>query len=367
MKKICHMTSAHETNDGRIFRKECTSLAQCGYDVYLVGGGESREENGVHVVGVGENEGGRLNRMLRFSRKVYMAALAVDADVYHLHDPELLLYGLKLKKKGKKVIFDSHEIYAQQIKNKKYLGAFAKIVACVYEKIERYIVKRLDGVIVVTPQMVTIFQKYQPNIAIIGNYPILQDNLHKESERKPQLCFAGNVAEQWNHETVLRAMEQIPQINYKLCGPVDSEEYLSKLKAMHASDRMDYMGVVPFAQAQEMLQSSAIGVALLSPSGNTDGQNGTLGNTKLFEIMMAGLPVICTDFVLWKEIIAKYECGICVAPNDADALAAAIRYIMDNPEKAKQMGDNGIRAVHETYNWDKLVEELNNIYQKVGR
>ena len=103
------MTSVHDPEDVRIFHKECVSLANAGYDVYLVERGDSYEKSGVHIVGVGQPCGGRLSRMFSFSKKVYHTALALDADVYHLHDPELLPYGLKLKKKGKKVIFDSHE------------------------------------------------------------------------------------------------------------------------------------------------------------------------------------------------------------------------------------------------------------------
>ena len=108
MIKVCHMTSAHEEEDIRIFRKECVSLAEAGYDVYLVERGESYEKNGVHIVGVGEIPAGRLKRMTQGAKKVYAAAKALDADIYHFHDPELLPYGLKLKKAGKKVIFDSH-------------------------------------------------------------------------------------------------------------------------------------------------------------------------------------------------------------------------------------------------------------------
>lgn len=50
MMKVCHMTSAHESNDIRIFYKECSSLAANGFDTYLVAHGDSREENGIHVV-----------------------------------------------------------------------------------------------------------------------------------------------------------------------------------------------------------------------------------------------------------------------------------------------------------------------------
>ena len=77
--------------------------------------------------------GGRLERMTSFAKKVYEAALAVDADIYHLHDPELLPYGLKLKKRGKKVIFDRHEVYVEQIREKAYLPRWIRgLIAGVY-------------------------------------------------------------------------------------------------------------------------------------------------------------------------------------------------------------------------------------------
>ena len=145
MIKVCHMTSAHEEEDIRIFRKECVSLAEAGYDVYLVERGESYEKNGVHIVGVGEIPAGRLKRMTQGAKKVYAAAKALDADIYHFHDPELLPYGLKLKKAGKKVIFDSHEMYTAQIREKPYLPIWcAKCIAAVYDRYEQHVLRRID-------------------------------------------------------------------------------------------------------------------------------------------------------------------------------------------------------------------------------
>ena len=81
MIKVCHMTSAHGVEDVRIFYKECISLAQAGYEVYLVERGESYNKNGVYIVGVGEMPVGRLKRMTEGARRVYEAALALDKDV----------------------------------------------------------------------------------------------------------------------------------------------------------------------------------------------------------------------------------------------------------------------------------------------
>lgn len=362
MTKVCHFTSVHNTDDVRIFRKECTSLAQAGYDVYLVGRGENREENGVHVIGVGQPSGGRLSRMTGFAKKVYEAALALDADIYHFHDPELMPYGLKLKRKGKKVIFDSHEFYTEQITTKTYLGPFRYLVAKIYASYETYVVKQLDGIIVVTPRMRKNFQHIQPRVSIITNYPILENRADTHKNQPNVVCFAGGVSSQWNHETILHAMEQLPDVHYVLCGP-GSDDYLAKLASMPTWDRVDYLGRVPFARAQQVLHTSAIGLAL---AAKLYGDEGTLGNTKLFEIMMAGLPVVCTDFILWKEIIDKYHCGICVKPDDPDAVAGAIRYLLDNPEEAKRMGENGRKAVENEYNWDTIKPNLYSLYKAGG-
>ena len=93
MIKVCHVTSVHPRNDIRIFRKECVSLARAGYEVTLVQQGESGEQDGVHLLGFGAVETSRLKRMTQGAKKAYMLAKTVDADIYHLHDPELYPMG----------------------------------------------------------------------------------------------------------------------------------------------------------------------------------------------------------------------------------------------------------------------------------
>lgn len=68
--------------------------------------------------------------------------------------------------------------------------------------------------------------------------------------------------------------------------------------------------------------------------------------------MASGLPVIGSNFPLWKEIIEQGGCGICVDPMKPEAISQAIKTIIENPEKSSKMGANGIRLVKEKYNWD---------------
>lgn len=92
---------------------------------------------------------------------------------------------------------------------------------------------------------------------------------------------------------------------------------------------------------------------------------GTLGNTKIFEYMMVGIPVICTDFILWKQIMDRWDCGICVDPENVDEIAAAISYLLDHPEEARQMGENGRRAVKEEFNWGVEEKKLLALYEEI--
>ena len=86
---------------------------------------------------------------------------------------------------------------------------------------------------------------------------------------------------------------------------------------------------------------------------------------KLFEYMAAGIPIVCSNFPLWVEIVEKNGCGLCVEPNNTSEIRDAMIYLLKHPEKAKVMGDNGKRIVRDKYNWDiekqvyiKCLEEL---------
>ena len=365
MIKVCHMTSAHGVEDVRIFRKECVSLAEAGYEVYLVERGESYEKNGVHIVGVGDIPANRRKRMTEGAKKVYKAGLALDADIYHFHDPELLPYGLKLKRKGKKVIFDSHEHTAEAILKKAWLPvAVRRGIHWTYSTYQASICRKLDAVVSVTPNIVNYFKAINSNTVQVANNPDFAEQVSAPSMDSRRIVFAGGISSQWNHHCIIEALESLSDCRYTLCGPVD-DGYFQMLKALPAWNRVDYLGKIPHAQVSEEMSHSSIGLALLTPGHNTDWQKGTMGNTKIFEEMMAGLPIVCTDFFLWKEFVDRYHCGICVDPTNVDEIASAIRYLLDNPEEARQMGENGRRAVKEEFNWGVEEKKLLALYEDI--
>jgi glycosyltransferase involved in cell wall biosynthesis len=86
---------------------------------------------------------------------------------------------------------------------------------------------------------------------------------------------------------------------------------------------------------------------------------------KLFEYMAAGVPVISSDFPLWREIVGKVGCGLLVDPMNDQSIARAISWIIDNPDEAQEMGEKGRRAVAKYFNWDAEVENLLELYERL--
>lgn len=87
--------------------------------------------------------------------------------------------------------------------------------------------------------------------------------------------------------------------------------------------------------------------------------------TKLFEYMAAGVPVVASDFPLWRSIVDGAGCGLLVDPADPQQIADAIDWLIDHPEEAARMGENGRRAAHDTYNWQGEASKLRALYAKL--
>ena len=363
--KVCHMSSAHGQEDTRIFHKECVSLANAGYDVYQITKGKTYDKNGIHVVGIDSSVTGRISRMLVTTDKIYKKALEIDAEIYHAHDPELLPVLLKLKHKGKKTIFDSHEHTVGTINEKEYIPKPLRyIVRNIYEAYQTYACKHMDAVITATPNITDYFKSVGCKRVIdLCNFPLLKGVFLEPDYKSRIISFAGGTSGQWNHDCIINAINEIDNVTYLLCGSDNS--YVAKIKEIPGWEKVDFRGVIPFEQVAGLLRHSAVGLSLLTPGANTDWQNGNMANTKIFEEMMAGLPVVCTNFVRWKRFVEKYDCGICVDPQNVKEIKEALLKLINNPKLARSKGLNGRRAVEEQYNWGIEEKKLLALYQEI--
>ncbi|MEG1950868.1 MAG: glycosyltransferase [Odoribacter sp.] len=360
--KVCHLTSVHSAKDIRIFKKQCCSLAKAGYEVYIIAPNAVSEEiEGVKIIGVPVRKEGRFYRMFCLTNEIFQKALEVDAAIYHFHDPELLPIGLKLKRKGKKVIFDSHEDVPQQILSKEYIPLFLRyIISSVYSIYEGRIIHKFDATITVNENILHRLKRNNINSFIVSNYPETTSCCNTV-EKENRICFAGAINEGYLHHKVVEVLNKIDDIRYSLAGQCDLK-YLEKLKQMPGWEKVDYYGVIPFSDVLLLYGKSKIGIAIHDYTPNVGGKEGSLGILKNFEFMAAGIPIICTDFNVWRKIIEEEKCGICVDPHNLLEIESAIKYLINNPEEAKRMGDNGRKAIVERYNWQNEKEKLLSLY-----
>lgn len=352
---ICHFTSSHSNSDVRIFEKECLSLIDNGYKVTLVAPGDTKVHEGVNIVGV-KRPNKRFKRLLITPKLVYNAVSEIEADLYHFHDPEMIPYARKLARKGRLVVFDCHENIFDFIKDKAWIPNLIKpLVSTAFNSYIKRAISEFNAVISVDSLMVEKISKYAQHSVLVSNHPRLKKV--KNVNRIPNtIAFAGGINEMWCHEIVVQAIEEIEDAHYVLCGK-SSSEYLDRLASYSGWSKVDYKGVVAHDEAESVLEHASIGIALLKFNNNVFEKRGTQGNTKIYEEMAAGLPIICSSSDVWKDMIERYECGICVNPESVDEVRDAIVFLMENPLIAQAMGVRARRAVEKEYSW--LTQEKN--------
>lgn len=364
-KRVVHLTSAHPRKDVRIFVKECKSLQQMGYDVSIVVadglGDEVKEE--IKFYDVGKLQG-RFKRFTKTTNNVFNKAKELNADVYHLHDPELMPIGIKLKKLHKKVIFDAHEDLPKQLLSKPYLNKFVlKIISKLVAKYEKYATKKFDYIITATPFIREKFLKINKNTIDVNNFPIIKElnSTTLWKDKKDEVCYIGGISTIRGIREVVEAFNNESSARLNLAGSYGEDNLKDCLVQKKGWSSVNEYGFVNRNEVHSILSKSKAGLVTLYPTINYQDAL----PVKMFEYMLAGIPVISSNIPLWKKIIENHNCGILVDPLKPKEIREAIMYIIDNPKEAEIMGKNGKQAVLEKYNWNIEKEKLMSVYKEI--
>jgi len=365
-KRVVHITTVHHPYDPRIYHKECMSLQQAGYDVILIAkeadNNVNKNEEITHIPV--KKHSNRFKRMILGSIEAYRTAKKLKADIYHFHDPELLLVGWLLKKKDNIVIYDVHEDYVTGILQKDYMNMILKKgIAKLYKVMENFFVRDME---------LCLAEKYYYDIYNRGtqilNYPTINERfMDANRNEKPladKLVYTGNVTV--DRGALIHA--KLPLIHEKIsvsfvgkCSRELSEEMVKV--AGDQSEKLNIEGIDRFVEKEDiedryLSQQWLAGIALFPPTEHYMQKE----LTKFFEYMNVGLPIICSDFPLWKEFIEKHQCGIAVDPYNETEITEAIEYLRNNQDEAKMMGENGKRAVMAELNWNIEAQKLTDWY-----
>lgn len=363
--KVCHFTSAHQSQDVRIFVKECRTLSSLGYETHItVPSPAQKHLQGVFFHDIAKKSTHRLARMTQTAYQVYKKAKSLNADLYHFHDPELLPYGLLLKMRGKIVVYDAHEDLPSQIMSKYYIPAWQrKTVSWALRKFENFVARKIDAVITATPEIGKRFDGISRVGCNINNFPILEELYVSEknwSRKEKKVCYLGGITRIRGIEEMVKAIGQT-DANLVLAGRMAPESLKAQLMNDPNWPRIEFLGEIERSRLASAMAGCMAGLVLFHPERNHINSQ----PNKMFEYMSAGIPVIGSNFPLWREIIEAYDCGICVNPLDPDEIANAIQWIVDHPAEAERMGNNGRKMILETFNWQRESVKLDQLYKQL--
>lgn len=373
-KQICHLTTVHPYNDTRIFYKECRSLVEAGYSVILIAPVDvDFQEMGVRVISAGSWRT-RWERIYKTLPRLLYRAVKCRADVYHFHDPEILLLVPILRMIGAKIIYDIHEDYVTSIMQKNYLPAVVRRPLGVLVRLLEKSLAALTVKVVAEKYYTEIFEDAEP----ILNYPI---SLKREAiaeigdcgcfdPRYDWLLYCGNVHPDRGALTQLRLLEADRNLALAYIGKCPSriarEIYDELDRRCIDRDRIRLVGVDSYIPRETIDRYMfccrwLAGVALFPDTEHYRKKE----LTKLFEYMAAELPIIASDFPSWKLIVERAGVGECIAVDDMDRIKKVIKSLREDRCYAVGLGKRGARMVREKYSWSIEAKKLVSLYRRV--
>ena len=367
--KIVHFSTVHLRDDSRIRSKMMASLQERypGQVSLLVQDGLSDEmdEAGYRVVDTGP----RLRRLKRMSLggwRMFRAVLRLKPRIAHFHDPELIPWGVLLSFFGIKIIYDVHEDYPEAVsENYRLPTVVRRILPPVVRFVEWATTPFFSAIVTVTPQIQNRFPKGKT--VLVRNWPLVRE-FHEPAgtpmqERPLEFAYIGTITRNRNIMGMISAIDVVhgSGARLRLAGdfPIEADR---EAALRHPGWRhVDFEGWVSRDGVADILANARAGLVALKP---VEHEMLTLP-IKLFEYMAAGVPVIASNFPLWREIVDSAGCGLLVDPEKPEEIAAAMRWILENPDDAEAMGRRGRAAVLEQFNWEQEAETLIETYETI--
>ena len=368
IKKVIHLTTTHDAMDSRVFQKECRSLAAAGYDVVLIVPHEfDFNKDGVRIKAVPKPVNGKV-RIKITTRNVYKAALEErePGAIFHFHEFELIFYAFRLKREGYKVIYDIHEDMPRLIMIQHWISWWLKPFVYLFVLVTEWIFSNyFTGIIAAEPVIADRFPG--KNTVLVQNFALKNElwvkNVVPHEKRKPNFTYVGGLTKERGFFEMVRAIEKINQQNARLllAGTFYPKNLWKRTEKRKGWARTEYLGFQSREEIADLLAKTKVGLCLLQPNKRYRENY----PTKLFEYMSAAIPVIASDTPIMAGIVNETNCGILADPLDTDQIADAMEWMLNNPEKAKEMGENGRQSVLMKYCWENERIKLLRFYENL--
>lgn len=370
--KIFMFSTVHNWLDTRILKKEYMTLINAGFDVSLFAV-EDKKFNDIFLycnnnscINLFKKEKKKISRIKRW-KIVYRAALKSNAKYYHFHDPELLYIATKIKRRKKDaiVIYDMHELFPVYMKTKEWIPKYLRtLLSSIAEKIEKHLMKKCDGVIFAEESYKKYYQSLNLKSVDILNYPILDKNVINQSNQVKKknkiiknIIYVGDVTEDRNVMGMVHLVKGLKdlgiQANLKIIGPNNLNNNIQTqinnfINTHNLIEQVKFLGRLPHEEIWKYLQEADLGLCMLLPIPNYTQSMAT----KIYEYMAIGLPVIASDFPLWRNLLCnERQAGIVINPLNIQEAAKRVRDLLLNPKKLKELSNNGTYLIKNKFNW----------------
>lgn len=359
----------HSWDDDRIYQRACLGLARKGFDVHLIATRPQELPAGspVHFHWLEYRTGWR--RRWKSGREAIELAIAVDADIYHFHDPDLLPHIGRLKKEvpNAKVFYDIHENYAGRIE----MWGWPRIFGKLFRTYEISVINRIDGFSVVSESMLSLFSAANVPSFIVRNSTDIERLRHIDLSSAtpydiPTIYTSGT------HSHARQCIESVSALKYvksevakfrKLFVGRYVGEIKDELRRQAAND-----GISDFLHLEDMLPWEENFVrtakAFCGCVFYEDNPNNRVGvPNRLFEYMFCGIPVVVSDFPELRRVVEKSGCGVVVDSTNPKSIADGFLALLKNPLEAREMGLRGREALEREFGFHVDLEKMIQAYQ----
>ncbi len=268
-------------------------------------------------------------------------------------------------------LYDMHSDLAQQMSN----FAFTKnplLIRCV-EAIQHWIVRNADVVIAICPDLKFTVERLAPekpvclieNVAVDEMLPPANEESATQLRQElqlgngPILLYTGTLEFYQGIDLLLQSAVHVhaafPTARYILLGgqPEQIATYQSLAQQLGVTEIVHFIGQRP---VEEMPRYMALADILVSP--RSEGTNTPL---KLYTYLRSGKPILATAIHSHTQVLTS-NTAMLVAPTP-EGLAQGTLELLQNPERAYVMGENGKILASEYYSWPAFLEKNRRTYE----
>lgn len=369
--RICHCSSVQRSLDYRSFYMESVPIAAMGlHPKFIAPHNQNCDRDGVELVSIKRPNHPAL-RILS-APLMLMRLLRTRADIYQIHEPELLPAGLLLKVVFRRnVIYDGCEDFPLMILTKPWIPrALRPFVAKIVAIFEWLAAQLFDGIVTADSSTLRrLARSGKSQKRVFYNFPRLDlFPTPKPVEKKFDVLYRGGLSERAGTLLLLDAVSRLAKagkrVRVLLIGYFDNERTESlireRMRELGLEESVELRGRIDHRKMADAIAQARIGICPLRPIPKF------LHNVpvKVWEYWACGLPVIATDLPPIRPFF-RNSAGLLVVPDDPAALASAIDSLLENPDEAERMGARGRQAIVERLNNHNQIRVLLSMYGQI--